>query len=121
MGDILIVDDERDIRELISDILQDEGYTTRVAGTSDEAMTEINREPPDLVILDMIMDPGIDGLETYRRILKYHPGQKAILASGYSEPEALAEISRMGVVEYLKKPYTINQIGLKVREILKRG
>ncbi|NNF92707.1 MAG: response regulator, partial [Boseongicola sp.] len=53
MGDILIVDDERDIRELISDILKDEGFTTRLAGTSDEAMAEMNKEPPSLMILDI--------------------------------------------------------------------
>ncbi|MEL6991620.1 MAG: response regulator, partial [Pseudomonadota bacterium] len=53
MGDILIVDDERDIRELISDILKDEGFTTRLAGNSDEAMAQISGEQPALLILDI--------------------------------------------------------------------
>ena len=55
MSDILIVDDERDIRELISDILKDEGFTTRLAGTSDEAMAEMNKEPPSLMVLDICL------------------------------------------------------------------
>ena len=64
MGDILIVDDERDIRELISDILKDEGFTTRLAGTSDECMAEMNKEPPALMILDIwLKDSSMDGID----------------------------------------------------------
>lgn len=64
MGDILITDDERDIRELISDILKDEGYTTRLAGTSEQCMSEIAREVPSLMILDIwLKDSRMDGID----------------------------------------------------------
>ena len=63
MTDILVVDDERDIRELICDILQDEGFTTRMAGSSDECMAELNKSPPGLMILDIwLKDSNMDGL-----------------------------------------------------------
>ena len=74
----------------------------------------------DLVILDMIMDPGIDGLETYRRILQRHPGQKAIVASGFSEDERVREIMALGAGAYLPKPYLMEALGLAVRRELDR-
>ena len=65
MGDISIVDDERDIRELISDILKDEGVTTRLAGTSDQYMVELNKEPPGLMILDIwLKDSAMDAISS---------------------------------------------------------
>jgi DNA-binding NarL/FixJ family response regulator len=66
----------------------------------------------------MIMSPGIDGLETYRRILKLHPGQKAIIASGFSETYRVREAQRLGAGEYIKKPYTVEKIGRAIREAL---
>jgi DNA-binding NtrC family response regulator len=64
------------------------------------------------------MDPGIDGLETYKKILKMHPGQKAIIASGYSESERVKKAQEMGAGIYLKKPYSIRKIGTAVRTAL---
>jgi DNA-binding NtrC family response regulator len=69
----------------------------------------------DLLVLDMIMDPGIDGLETYKRILEFHPGQKAIIASGFSETERVREAQRLGAGAYLKKPYLLGKMGMAVR------
>jgi DNA-binding NtrC family response regulator len=69
----------------------------------------------DLLILDMIMEPGIDGLETYKRILQINPGQKAILVSGYSESVRALEARRLGAGAYIKKPYNLEQIGVAVR------
>jgi len=66
----------------------------------------------------MIMDPEIDGLETYKRILELHPGQKAIIASGFSETERVKEAQRLGAGKYIKKPYTFGKIGLAVKEEL---
>jgi len=68
----------------------------------------------DLVVLDMIMDPGIDGLETYKQILAINPDQKAIIASGYSETDLVKEAQQLGAGPYLKKPYTTREIGLAV-------
>ncbi len=59
--------------------------------------------------------PGIDGLETYRRICEGHPGQKAIIASGYSETGRVQEAQRLGAGTYIKKPYTLEKIGMAVR------
>jgi len=72
----------------------------------------------DLLILDMIMDPGIDGLGTYKKILELHPGQKAIIASGFSETERVKEAKRLGAGAYVKKPYIFEKIGLAVRNEL---
>jgi K+-sensing histidine kinase KdpD len=74
----------------------------------------------DLLVLDMIMDPGIDGLETYKQILELHPGQKAIIASGFSETDHVKEAQRLGAGKYIKKPYTLEKIGLAVKEELEK-
>jgi DNA-binding NtrC family response regulator len=72
----------------------------------------------DLVILDMIMDPGMDGLETWRRIVRMHPGQRAIIASGYAETDKVKAAQRLGAGEYLKKPYMIDRLGKVVKNAL---
>jgi DNA-binding NarL/FixJ family response regulator len=74
----------------------------------------------DLVMLDMIMDPGIDGLETYRRILQIRPGQRAIITSGYSESVRVREAEALGVGAYVKKPYLMEAIGTAIRTELDR-
>jgi DNA-binding NarL/FixJ family response regulator len=63
----------------------------------------------------MIMDPGIDGLETYKEILKLNTKQKAVIASGFSETDKVKEAQRLGAAEYIKKPYTIKDIGMAVK------
>jgi len=80
----------------------------------------VKQDPPDLVVLDMIMDPGIDGLETYRRLLDINAGQKAIIASGFSESEKVRAALRIGAGAYLKKPYLLDKIGMAVRAELDR-
>ncbi|MEN6621008.1 MAG: response regulator, partial [Smithella sp.] len=72
----------------------------------------------DLVILDMIMDPGIDGLETYRRIVEIKPRQKAIIVSGFSETKQVCEAQKLGAGAYVRKPYVIEKLGAAVREEL---
>ncbi|BCL60083.1 hypothetical protein DGMP_07760 [Desulfomarina profundi] len=74
----------------------------------------------DLLILDMIMDPGIDGLETFRRILQYRPRQRAIIASGYTDFDRIKEARKLGLIIYLRKPYTMSNISRVVREELER-
>ena len=73
-----------------------------------------------LLVLDMIMEPGINGLETYKRILELHPNQKAIIASGFSETDHVKETLRLGAGTYVKKPYTFEKIGRAVRDELDR-
>ena len=72
----------------------------------------------DLILLDMIMDPGINGRETYDRIIKIHPNQKAIIVSGFAETDEVKETQKLGAGQYLKKPLTLEKIGLAVKEEL---
>jgi YesN/AraC family two-component response regulator len=66
----------------------------------------------------MIMDPGIDGLETYQQIKSLHPDQKAVIASGFSETDRVKAAIELGVSEYVRKPYSLEKIGLSVRRVL---
>ena len=72
------------------------------------------------MVLDMIMDPGIDGLDTYKSIIQIHPKQKAIIVSGFSETERVNEAHALGAGEYVKKPYILEKLGMAVRKELDR-
>ena len=91
------------------------GYVTDVVSSGEDAVDYIRNNSPDLLVLDMIMEPGIDGFETYKRILEVRPGQKAIIASGFSETDRVKETRRMGAGVYVKKPYSLAQIGQAVK------
>ena len=80
----------------------------------EEAIEYMQNNAADLIVLDMIMDPGIDGLETYKQIHQMNPDQKAIIASGFSETRRVKEAQRLGADAYVKKPYTIKKIGQAV-------
>lgn len=105
---ILVVDDEETQRELAVSMLTKFGYTVTAVPGGREAVEYLKQNMVDLIVLDMIMEHNIDGLETYKRILKIHPKQKAIIASGFSKTEALKEAQRLGAGRYVKKPYTYN-------------
>ena len=81
---VLVVDDIDEQRTIAQSILTKLGYNVKTSSSGEEALAYLQKEPVDLIVLDMIMDPGIDGLETYKRIIELYPGQKAIIASGYS-------------------------------------
>jgi CheY-like chemotaxis protein len=117
---ILIVDDVQEQREIASSILASLGYAVTSVSSGEEAVEYLNGHSADLIVLDMIMDPGIDGLETYKRILELHPGQKAIIASGFSETDRVEEAQKLGAGEYIKKPYSLDKIGLAVKEELQK-
>ena len=117
---ILVVDDVQQQREIAAAILTQLGYTVRTVASGEEAVDDMKNQCADLLVLDMIMESGIDGLETYRRILCHRPGQKAIITSGYSETSRVSEAQRLGAGQYLKKPYTIENLGMAVKEELKR-
>jgi len=117
---ILVVDDVKQQREIASAILTQLGYTVRTAASGEEAVDDMKDQCADLLVLDMIMESGIDGLETYRRILRHRPGQRAIITSGYSETERVNDARRLGAGQYLKKPYTIENLGMAVKEELRR-
>ena len=117
---ILVVDDVEEQRLIAEKLLAKLGYHVRSAGSGEEAIKMMASEKPDLLILDMIMDPGIDGLETYRRVIAVHPGQKAVIVSGYAESERVLEVQKMGAGSYVRKPYSLEKIGLAVRRELDR-
>jgi PAS domain S-box-containing protein len=117
---ILIVDDAKEQREIASAILKKLGYSVASVSSGEEAVSYMKKNAVDLLILDMVMDPGIDGLETYERILGLHPRQKAILVSGYSETDRVKRAQELGAGAYVRKPYSLERIGLAVRAELER-
>lgn len=112
---ILVVDDIEEQREIAHQILSRLGYSVSTVSGGEEAVDYMKENSADLLILDMIMDPGIDGLETYKRILEFHPGQKAIIASGFSETARVKEAQKLGAGAYIKKPYVLEKMGIAVR------
>ena len=112
---ILVVDDVEEQREIASRILKKLGYSVTSFSSGEEAVDYMKDNSANLLLLDMIMDPGIDGYETYKRILEFHPDQKAIIVSGFSETEHVKEAQRLGAGAYVKKPYLLEKIGLAVR------
>ncbi len=115
---ILVVDDIKEQRELATVILKKLGYAVTAIASGEEAVEYLAHKAVDLLILDMIMAPGMDGLETYKKVLILHPGQKAIIASGFSETERVKEAQALGAGRYIKKPYTLKNIGMAVKEEL---
>ncbi len=111
MGDILVVDDEKDIRELVSDILVDEGYTTRKAANSDEAFKEINADPPDLIILDIwLKDSRLDGIEILKNVRRDNPDIPVVIISGHGNIEIAVAAVKQGAYDFIEKPFNIDQL-----------
>ncbi|MCK5783066.1 MAG: response regulator [Desulfobacterales bacterium] len=117
---ILVVDDIEEQRDISSQMLNKLGYLVTSASSGEKAVDYMKNNSADLLVLDMIMDPGIDGLETYKRILGLHPNQKAIIASGFSASDRVKEVQKMGAGAYIKKPYTLEKIGKAVKAALKK-
>jgi PAS domain S-box-containing protein len=115
---ILVVDDVPEQRELATSMLTRLGYRVSTAASGEEALAWLKANRAELVVLDMIMDPGLDGLETYRRILEIRPGQKAVIVSGFSETERVRQAQALGAGAYVRKPYILENIGLAVRREL---
>ena len=117
---ILVVDDIKEQRDIADSLLSELGYSVTTLSSGQEAVEYMKNHSANLVILDMIMEPGLDGLETYRGIIKSHPGQKAIITSGFSETGRVKEAQMLGVGQYIKKPYTIEKIGVAVKTELEK-
>ncbi len=117
-GTILVVDDLQEQRELTRDILSSLGYTVNVAENGHEAIEAIKRQPADVVVLDMIMEPEFDGLDAFREILKIRPNQPCIIVSGFAETERVREVQQLGGGPYVRKPFSVETIGMAVREAL---
>ncbi|MDP3695771.1 MAG: response regulator, partial [Desulfocapsaceae bacterium] len=118
---ILIVDDQENQRTIACSLLNTLYYQTDAVTSGEEAIAYLQQQKADLVLLDMIMEPGMNGRETYEQILKINPEQKVIIASGFSEDEEIKKIHALGVIQFMKKPYTIDQIGIAIKQALRNG
>jgi two-component system, NtrC family, nitrogen regulation response regulator NtrX len=119
MSDILIVDDERDIRELVSDILQDEGYSTRLAGNSDDCMAAINDEPPGLLILDIwLKDSRMDGIDILKAVKRDNPDVPVVIISGHGNIEIAVAAIKQGAYDFIEKPFNIDQLMVVIRRAM---
>jgi CheY-like chemotaxis protein len=117
---ILVVDDVEEQRQIAFTILSELGYSVTTTSSGEEALDYMKNNFADLLVLDMIMLPGMDGLDTYRKIVELHPNQKAIIASGFSETARVKEAQRLGAGQYLRKPYTLESIGTAVKNELSK-
>jgi signal transduction histidine kinase/ActR/RegA family two-component response regulator len=112
---ILVVDDILEQRVLAAEMLRKLGYSVNSAASGEEAIAYMRDHQADLLLLDMIMEPGIDGLETYKKILEMRPAQKAVIVSGFSETDRVMEAERLGAGAYVRKPFVLKKIGLAVK------
>ncbi|MCP4341139.1 MAG: PAS domain S-box protein [Desulfobulbaceae bacterium] len=117
---ILIVDDVQEQRNIATLMLEKLNYIVESVASGEEAIEFIKQRPVDLLVLDMIMTPGMDGFETYQAICTFAPGQKAIIASGFAENDRVKKTQQLGAGSYVRKPYTLEQVGLAIGEELKR-
>jgi PAS domain S-box-containing protein len=116
--EILVVDDEPSQRDLAMNMLPLLGYHVVCQDSGEKALAYLQDHQVDLVLLDMLMDPGINGRQTYERMLEINPGQKAIIVSGFSEKDDVKAALHMGAVGFIQKPYSINQLGRAIKQAL---
>ncbi len=117
---ILVVDDIKQQREMAKALLTSLNYEVVLEPDGEKAVEFLKNNKVDLVVLDMIMEPGMNGKETYKRIIEIHPGQKAIIVSGYSPTQEVKEAQKLGAGEYVKKPYTLETLGRAVKAEIKK-
>ena len=119
MTDILIIDDERDIRELISEILIDEGYKTRLAGTSDAAMRLIADDRPAMLILDIwLKDSAMDGIDILKSVKSNYPDIPVVIISGHGNIEIAVAAIKQGAFDFIEKPFNIDQLIVVIRRAM---
>jgi two-component system, cell cycle sensor histidine kinase and response regulator CckA len=117
---ILIVDDVKNQREITRNMLDALGYRSYAVSSGIEAVEYLKEHRVDLILLDMIMTPGINGRETYERIMEIHPRQKAVIVSGLAETDEVKKTQRLGAGKYVKKPLRLQEIGLAIKEELEK-
>ena len=120
MSNILIVDDEESIRESLRGILQDEGFRVLFARDGEEALAMAREETPDLVLLDIWM-PGIDGIETLRRLREANPEQLVIMMSGHGTIETAVRATKLGAYDFIEKPLSLEKVLLCIQNAMKVG
>ncbi len=115
---ILVVDDEPQLRDIACQMLQALGYKVDSVRSGELAVAFIKEKPVDLVVLDMLMEPGMNGYQTYAEISKLYPGQKAIIVSGFSESDDVKATLQLGAGGFINKPYSMDKLGKAVRNEL---
>jgi len=111
MADILIVDDEADIRDIISDLLGDEGYSARTAYDADSAFASIEAAAPDLIILDIwLQGSRMDGIEILKSVKRDNPGVPIVIISGHGNIEVAVAAVQQGAYDFIEKPFNMNQL-----------
>jgi len=120
-GKVLVVDDEKQQREICQKILTMLGYTVTTVSSGESALDFLRNNMVDLVILDMLMEPGMNGRQTYEKILTIHPGQRALIISGFAESDDVRGAIELGAGALLKKPYSIEDLGMAVKREMTRS
>ena len=115
---ILVVDDEETIRTMVEKMLTSLGYQVSLVSSGEEAVTFLQTNTVDLLLLDMLMEPGINGYQTYQKIKEFRSSQKALIASGFSESADVKKAQELGAGAYIKKPYTLQELGLAIKREL---
>ena len=113
---ILVVDDQQQQRDIAGKLLTSLGYQIHSVNSGEQAIEFLKENHVDLVLLDMLMEPGINGRKTYEEIIKIHPGQKAVIASGFSDNEEVRKTRELGARQFIKKPYSREQLGLAIAD-----
>lgn len=117
---VLVVDDLEEQRTLATRLLSALGYRVHAVESGRAAICYLREHSVDIVVLNMMLDGELDGLDTYREIVRTRPGQKAIITSGYPGTERVEEAQRLGAGAFLRKPYTLQRLGRAVRQELDR-
>ena len=112
---VLVVDDIAEQREIASEMLEQLGYVVHAVASGEAAVEYLQEHAVDLLVLDMIMPPGMDGLDTYKQVLQIKPNQKAVITSGFAETARVKEALSLGAGAYVKKPYMLETIGHALR------
>ena len=117
---IFIVEDDVTLRSELSTMLCSYGYDCEATDDFKNIIAVLLKAKADLILLDMIMDPGINGRETYEKIIKIHPHQKAIIVSGFAETDDVMQTQKLGAGKFIKKPLTLGRLSLAIKEEMER-
>ncbi len=115
---VLVIDDEPRQREIAGELLTSLNYQVEVVSSGEKAVSFLKTNSVDILVLDMIMNPGQNGRVTYEEILKIHPCQKAVIASGFAEDEDVRATLALGAGAFIGKPYTLEKIGAAIYKLL---
>ena len=117
---ILVVDDVESQRKITSNMLKRLGYKVKIVNSGEEAIALAGKNKIDLAVLDMIMDPGISGLDTFRKLKIMDPNIAAVITSGYSKTDDVEKAQELGAGPFIKKPYSLQRLGLTIKEELEK-